>query len=74
MFVSNQRGEDLGQLSLQVGVELGFDVEAVHVGKYRDDATQGMEVLDQSLGKQLRECVRFSSRERSSYLPCGTRG
>ena len=49
VLVGHQRGEDLGQLSLQVGVELGLDVEAVHVGEYRDDTTQGMEVLDQSL-------------------------
>ena len=53
VLVSHQGGEDLGQLSLKVGVELGFDVEAVHIGKYGDDTTQGMKVLNQSLGNQF---------------------
>ena len=53
VLVGNKGGEDLGQLSLKVGVELGLDVEAVHIGKYGDDTTQGMKVLNQSLGNQF---------------------
>ena len=46
MFVSHQAGEYLGQLSLEVGVELGFYVEPVHVGEDGHDASQGVEVLN----------------------------
>ena len=53
VLVSNQWGKDLCQLSLEVGVELGLDVEAVHIGKYWDDTTQGMKVLNQSLGNKF---------------------
>ena len=46
VFVSHQAGEYLGQLSLEVGVELGFYVEPVHVGEDGHDASQGVEVLN----------------------------
>ena len=49
MWVCHQAREDLDQLSLEVGMELGLYVEPVHVGEDGDYATNGMEVLDKGL-------------------------
>ena len=46
VFVSHEAGEHLGQLGLEVSVELGFYVEPVHVGEDRHNPGQGVEVLN----------------------------
>ena len=52
VWVCHQAREDLDQLSLEVGMELGLYVEPVHVGEDGDYAAQGMEVLYQCLHKK----------------------
>lgn len=46
VLVSHQAGEHLGQLGLEVSVQLGFYVEPVHVGEDRHNSGQGVEVLN----------------------------
>ena len=47
--VGHQTGENLGQLGFQVCVQLGFNVEPVHIREDRDDPAKRVEVLHQSL-------------------------
>ena len=51
MWVCHQAREDLDQLSLEVGMELGLYVEPVHVSEDGDYTAQGMEVLYHCLYK-----------------------